>query len=259
VRLPAAFFGHGSPLNTIADNRFSAAWSAYAATLPLPRAILAISAHWYVPGTRVSAAARPPTIHDFNTNFPAALFDFTYPARGDAELTDRVVELLRPIRVERDDAGWGLDHGAYCILAHLFPQAQIPVVELSIDRTKPPEYHYDLASRLAPLRDEGVFVMSSGNVVHNLELADRAADREPYAWARRFDDVVRHLLTEHDHEALVRYHRLGPDARLSVPTPDHYLPLLYTLAVQSAGERVSTIVDGFDFRAGSMLSVSFAA
>jgi 4,5-DOPA dioxygenase extradiol len=158
MTLPAAFFGHGSSLNTLATNRYSTAWSAYAATLPVPRAVLAISAHWYVPGTRVSAAARPPTIHDFNANFPSALFDFTYPARGDAELADRVVELLDPIEVERDATSWGFDHGAYCILAHLFPQAQIPVVELSIDRTKPASFHYDLASRLAPLRDEGVFI-----------------------------------------------------------------------------------------------------
>jgi len=259
MTLPTAFFGHGSPLNTLAANRYSTAWSAYAATLPVPRAILAISAHWYVPGTRVGAAPRPPTIHDFNANFPPALFDFTYPARGDAELADRVAELLDPIEVERDATSWGLDHGAYCILAHLFPQAQIPVVELSIDRTKPASFHYDLASLLAPLRDEGVFIMSSGNVVHNLELADRTANREPYDWARRFDDVVLRLLAERDHAALVNYHRLGPDARLAVPTPDHYLPLLYTLGVQRSGEQVSTIVDGFDFRAGSMLSVSFAA
>jgi 4,5-DOPA dioxygenase extradiol len=259
VTLPTAFFGHGSPLNTLADNRYSAAWRAYAATLPVPRAILAISAHWYVPGTRVSAGPRPPTIHDFNSNFPRALFEFTYPAPGDAELAGRVSELLRPVRVERDDARWGFDHGAYCILAHLFPQAQIPVVELSIDRTKPPGFHYDLASRLAPLRDEGVFIMSSGNVVHNLELADGAAGPEPYDWARRFDDVVRRMLAERDHDSLVNYHRLGTDARLAVPTPDHYIPLLYALALQRPGERVSTIVDGFEFRAGSMLSISFAA
>lgn len=259
MRLPAAFFGHGSPLNALASNRYTAAWSAYGAALPLPRAILAISAHWYVPGTRVSTAPRPATIHDFNANFPPALFDFTYPARGDSRLAGRVVELLRPARVERDDAAWGFDHGAYCILAHLFPQAQIPVVELSIDRTRPPEYHYELGARLAPLRDEGVFIMSSGNVVHNLELADRAGDREPYDWARRFDSLVRRLLEERDHDALVHYRRLGPDARLAVPTPDHYLPLLYTLAVQAADERVATVVDGFDFRAGSMLSVSLAA
>jgi 4,5-DOPA dioxygenase extradiol len=254
--LPVAFFGHGSPLNTLALNRYSTAWRAYAVTLPAPRAILAILAHWYVPGTRVTAAPCPPTIHDFNANFPPALFGFSYPARGDAQLAGRVVELLRPIRVERDAASWGFDHGAYCILAHLFPQAQIPVVELSIDRSKPPAYHYDLAARLAPLRDEGVFIMCSGNVVHNLELADRTADREPYDWARRFDGEVRELLAARDHAALVNYHRLGPDARLAVPTPEHYLPLLYAAALERPGEEVSTIVDGFDFRAGSMLSVS---
>jgi 4,5-DOPA dioxygenase extradiol len=259
MTLPTAFFGHGSPLNTLTKNRYSTAWRAYAATLPAPRAILAISAHWYVPGTRVSAAPRPPTIHDFNTNFPPALFDFAYPAPGDADLVERVVELLQPTRVQRDATSWGFDHGAYCILAHLFPQAEIPLVELSIDRTKPAGFHYELAARLAPLRDEGVFIMSSGNVVHNLELADRTADREPYEWARRFDADVRRLLDGREHEALINYQRLGADARLSVPTPEHYLPLLYTAALQRAGERVATIVEGFDFRAGSMLSLSIAS
>ena len=257
--MPTAFFGHGSPLNTIATNRYSRAWRDYAATLPVPRAILVVSAHWYVPGTRISAAHQPRTIHDFNANFPPRLFDFRYPARGDRTLVERVVDLARPIRVERDETTWGIDHGAYSILAHAFTAAAIPVVALSIDRSKPAAYHYELATRLAPLRDEGVFIFGSGNVVHNLELAERTADAEPYDWAQRFDDSVRELLAARDHESLVNYHRLGPDARLSVPTPEHYLPLLYTIALQRGSERVSTIVDGFDFRAGSMLSISIAA
>jgi 4,5-DOPA dioxygenase extradiol len=259
LTIPAAFFGHGSPLNTIASNHYGRAWRAYARTLPAPRAILAISAHWYVPGTRITSARRPPTIHDFNANFPPALFDFTYPARGDAQLVDRVIELLRPIRVEPDATTWGIDHGVYSILAHAFPDAGIPVVELSIDRTQPPAYHYDLAARLAPLRDEGVFLMTSGNIVHNLELADRTGDAPPFDWARRFDSLVRERVAARDHESLVNYHRLGPDARRSIPTPDHFLPLLYTLAVQRPGERLVPIVDGFSFRAGSMLSLGTAA
>jgi 4,5-DOPA dioxygenase extradiol len=257
--MPAAFFGHGSPVNTIASTRYGTAWRAYASTLPVPRAVLVVSAHWYVAGSRVGAARRPPTIHDFNSGFPPELFAFTYPAPGDLELAERVIELARPIVVERDATSWGLDHGAYCILAHLFPDAAIPVVELSIDRSKPPGYHYDLAARLAPLRDEGVFIMSSGNIVHNLELGDPRPGVAPYDWAQRFDAQVHDLLAAREHGALVNYHRLGPDARLSVPTPDHYLPLLYTIAVQRADERVTPIVEGIDFRAGSMFSFSIAA
>jgi 4,5-DOPA dioxygenase extradiol len=254
--MPAAFFGHGSPLNTLADNRYSRAWRAYARSLPQPRAILVISAHWYVAGTRLTAARRPRTIHDFNANFPPPLFGFTYPATGDLALVERIAELAAPVRVERDPATWGIDHGAFSVLAHAFPDADVPVVELSIDRRKPAAFHYDLAQRLSPLRDEGVFIMGSGNVVHNLELADRGAGPEPFDWARRFDTLVRERLAVSDHAALVAYGRVSADARLAVPTPDHYLPLLYTIALQRAGERVATIVDGFDFGAGSMLSIS---
>ncbi len=256
--MPAAFFGHGSPVNTIASNRYTTAWRAYGAQLPAPRAILAISAHWYVPGSRVTAARRPRTVHDFNSRFPRALFDFTYPAPGDAALVERVIELASPVAVEPDATTWGIDHGAFSILAHVFPDADIPVVQLSVDRTQPPTYHYALGARLAPLRDEGIFVMASGNIVHNLELADRGAT-EPFAWARRFDERVRDLLAAGDHEALVHYRGLGADARLSVPAPDHYLPLLPILGMQRAAERVEAIVDGFDFGAGSMLSVGFGA
>lgn len=257
VPLPAAFFGHGSPVNTIASNRYTAAWRAYGAHLPAPRAILVISAHWYVPGSRVTAARRPRTVHDFHAAFPRALFDFEYPAPGDAALVQRVIELARPVAVESDATTWGLDHGAFSILAHLCARADIPVVQLSVDRAQPPAYHYALGARLAPLRDEGIFVMASGNVVHNLELAERGAT-EPFAWARRFDERVRALLMAGDHAALVHYRELGSDARLAVPTPDHYLPLLLILGMQRAGERVETIVEGFDFGAGSMLSVGFA-
>jgi 4,5-DOPA dioxygenase extradiol len=256
--MPAAFFGHGSPTNTIATNRYTTAWRAFGATLPLPRAILVVSAHWFVPGTKIGASRRPPTIHDFNSGFPPGLFAFTYPARGDQELVERVIDLVRPIPVQRDETTWGLDHGAYCILAHAFPDAAIPVVELSIDRAKAPGYHYDLAARLAPLRDEGVFIMTSGNVVHNLELGDPTPGAAAYEWGLRFDRQVHDLLAAREHGALVDYHRLGSDARLSVPTPEHYLPLLYTIALQRANERISPIVEGFDFRAASMFSFSIA-
>jgi 4,5-DOPA dioxygenase extradiol len=257
--MPAAFFGHGTPLNTIAANRYTQAWRAYGAALPRPRAVVVFSAHWYVVGTRITVARKPPTIHDFNARFPQELFDFTYPARGDAALVERIVELVSPVRVERDAASWGIDHGAYSVLAHLFPNADVPVVEVSLDRAQPPERHYELAARLAPLRAEGVFLMGSGNIVHNLELADRTFGSEPFVWAARFDELVRGLLAAGDHAALVSYHRLGPDARLAVPTPDHYLPLLAVIATQRANERADTIVDGFAFGSGSMLSISLAA
>ena len=256
--MPAAFFGHGSPMSTLEDNRYTRAWRDFGAGLPRPRAILVISAHWYVAGTRVTAVRRPRTIHDFNGNFPPQLFAFEYAADGDLGLVERVVDLAAPVRVERDATTWGIDHGAFSVLAHAFAAADIPVVELSVDRSKPAAYHYDLARRLNPLRDEGVFVMSSGNVVHNLELADFGAGDKPFAWAQRFDDLVRERLAAGDHEALIAYRQLGSDARLAVPTPDHYLPLLYTIALQREGERVATIVDGLGFGALSMLSVSLA-
>ncbi len=244
-------------MNTIALNRYTQAWRDYGATLSLPRAILVISAHWYVPGIRLTAHVAPATVHDFNANFPPALFAFDYPAPGDPALVERVSELLAPHPVSRDLTAWGLDHGAYSVLAHLFPQARIPVVQLSIDRTKPAAFHYALAGRLAPLRDEGIFVMASGNVVHNLELGDPRR-REPFAWALRFDEIVRARVAAGDHLALVDYHRFGADARLSVPTPEHYLPLLYLLALQRDSDRVETIIDGSDFGAGSMVSIGFA-
>jgi 4,5-DOPA dioxygenase extradiol len=257
-RQPVAFFGHGSPLNTLARNAYTHAWQEYAARLPTPRAIVVVSAHWYVPGTRILCAPQPATMHDFNARFPPALFAFHYPARTDAGLVERLVDLLAPARAVRDASTWGIDHGAYSILAHLFPAADVPVVQISIDRAKPPLYHYELAKRLGPLRDEGVFIMTSGNIVHNLELADPHS-AAPYDWAQRFDERVCTFIASGDHAALIEYQRLGSDARLSVPTPDHYLPLLYALALQRDDERVTSIADGFSFRAGSMRSLSIGA
>ena len=259
VTQPVAFFGHGSPLNTIATNAHTRAWNSFAAKLTRPRAIVVISAHWYVVGTRVTAAPSPATIHDFNARFPAGLFAFTYPVRSDEQLVERIVELLAPVSVTRDASTWGIDHGAYSVLTHLFPAADIPTVQIALDRAKPPRYHYELAARLAPLRDEGVLVLASGNVVHNLELGDARPDAAPYAWAERFDATLWRLIAAGQHDALINYSQLGPDARLSVPTPDHYLPLLYALALQRPGERVMTISDGFDFRAVSMRSLSIGA
>jgi 4,5-DOPA dioxygenase extradiol len=253
--MPAAFFGHGSPTNALARNRYTGAWRSYATKLPRPSAIVVISAHWYVSGMRITAAARPATIHDFNSRFDPKLFAFAYPAAAALEIADRIVDLLAPHRVERDTT-WGIDHGAFSVLAHLFPEADVPVVELSLDRSKPAAWHYALARKLAPLRDEGVAIFGSGNVVHNLELAEFGRGVGAFDWAARFDERFRTLVAAGDHERLIAYAREGDDAKLSVPTPDHYLPFLYVLAQQRTGETFETIVDGFEAGSIGMLALA---
>ncbi|MGP6159126.1 MAG: 4,5-DOPA dioxygenase extradiol [Vulcanimicrobiaceae bacterium] len=253
---PLAFFGHGTPLNALRRNRHTEAWERFGRSIPKPRAVLAISAHWYVPGTRVLAQARPPTIHDFNRGFPRELFEFDYPAAGDSPLAERIRALLAPLDVPLDRS-WGIDHGAWSVLAHLFPDAGVPVVELSIDRTEPPAFHYKIAQKLAPLRDEGVFVFASGNVVHNLELCDRETTAKAFDWAQRYEERVCALLAEPEHGPLIAYARDGDDARLSIPTPDHYLPMLYALALQRSDERPSILTRGVENGALSMLSFAF--
>jgi len=252
--MPAAFFGHGSPLNTLADNRYSRAWRAYARSLPQPRAILVISAHWYVAGTRLTAARRPRTIHDFNANFPPPLFGFTYPAMGDVALVERIAELAAPVRVERDPATWGIDHGAFSVLAHAFPDADVPVVELSIDRRKPAAFHYDLAQRLGPLRDEGVFIMGSGNIVHNLAALCFGAT-EPQPWNTRFDADIAAAVERGDREALISYER-HPDAALAAPDAEHFVPVIAIAALRRPGDAYRTIVNGSEL--GSISMRSFA-
>jgi 4,5-DOPA dioxygenase extradiol len=218
--------------------------------------VLCVSAHWYLPGTLVTAQERPRTIHDFG-GFPRELHDVRYPAPGDPQLAGRVRELLAPAPVGLDDR-WGLDHGTWSVLCHVFPQADIPVVQLSIDETQPAEFHYELAKRLAPLRDEGVLVVGSGNLVHNLHAyAWGRYVAEPLDWAVRFESQARGLLLAGDHAPLVGYEGLGRDARLSAPTPDHYLPLLYVMAVRREGEQVSFPVEGVDGGSVSMLTVRF--
>jgi len=248
ARMPVIFFGHGSPMNTLERNRYTEAWRVLGAAAPRPKAILAVSAHWLTRGTAVTAMARPKTIHDFG-GFPRALYEIEYPAAGDPGLATRVRELLAPTAALLDHS-WGLDHGTWSVLAHAFPAADIPVVQLSMDGTKPARFHYELGRRLAPLRDEGVLVIGSGNVVHNLMLMQRGAGAPAYAWAKRFNERVRAALASGDHEALIEFERAGEDARLSVPTPEHYLPLLYIAALQADGERMDFAVDGYE--AGSL-------
>lgn len=252
VRMPAIFFGHGSPMNTLAQNQYTESWRWLGESVPKPKAILAVSAHWYTRGTAVTAMESPPTIHDFG-GFPRALFEVQYPAPGDPNLAARVRELLAPIEV-RLDRSWGLDHGSWSVLVHAFPDATIPVVQLSIDATQDAEFHYQLGRRLAPLRDEGILVVGSGNVVHNLRLMKRGEGVPPFDWAVRFNDQVREYLGSRNHEALVEFHRLGEDARLSAPTPEHYLPLLYVCALQGEGEAMSFAVDGIEYGSIGMLT-----
>lgn len=253
-RMPAIFFGHGNPMNALLTNAYSEGWSAIGATIPRPKAILSISAHWYLPGTAVTAMAVPRTIHDFG-GFPRELFQVEYPAPGDPDFARHVQQLLAPVAVESDHA-WGLDHGTWAVLCHVFPEADVPIVQLSIDETQPAAFHYELAKRLRPLRTEGMFVMGSGNLVHNLHAyAWGRHSVEPYDWALRFEAKARDLLLAGEHEALVNYEILGKDALLAVPTPEHYLPLLYVLGASIEGERVSFPVEGMDGGSVSMMSV----
>lgn len=248
------FFGHGNPMNAITDNVYGKKWHAIGRSLPKPKAVLTISAHWYVEETAVTAMAAPRTIHDFG-GFPRELFEVTYPAPGDPALARRIVELLAPTRVSLDEQ-WGLDHGTWSVLVHVFPGADIPVVQLSIDETKPPQFHYDLAKRLAPLRDEGVLIIGSGNVVHNLHAyAWGRHEPEPFDWALRFEARVRELLLERNDAPLVDYESLGRDALLSAPTPDHYLPLVYVLALRREGDQITFPVEGVDGGSISMLTI----
>ncbi len=254
-RMPAIFFGHGNPLNALLRNQYTEAWSNIGNSLPRPKAVLCISAHWYLPGTAVTAMAKPRTIHDFG-GFPRELYEVQYPAPGSPELVRRVRDMLAPVAVELDEKSWGLDHGTWSVLCHVFPNANIPVVQLSIDETQAPEFHYELGKRLAPLRDEGVLLVGSGNLVHNLHTyAWGRHNVEPFDWAVRFEQMARELLLNGDHAPLIDYESLGRDALLSAPTPDHYLPLLYVIGSGRNGDEVSFPVEGFDGGSISMLSV----
>jgi 4,5-DOPA dioxygenase extradiol len=252
--MPAFFFGHGNPMNALGGNDFSNSWTTCGAALPKPKAVLSVSAHWYVSGTFVTAVPAPRTIHDFG-GFPTQLYQIQYPAPGDPQLAEQIAELLSPLPVKQD-RHWGLDHGTWSVLCHVFPEADIPIVQLSIDRTQEPAFHYTLARKLAPLRDEGVLVIGSGNLVHNLQAyAWGRRPVDPLDWAVRFENRVRVCLASGDHQPLIDYPSMGPDAMLAVPTPDHYLPLLYVIALQKKEESVSFPVEGFDGGSVSMLAV----
>jgi 4,5-DOPA dioxygenase extradiol len=252
--LPAIFFGHGNPMNAVTNNGYTEAWRRIGQETSRPKAILSISAHWFVPGTGVTISTAPRTIHDFG-GFPAELYQVEYPAPGDPSLARRVQTLLSPLAVALDDS-WGLDHGTWSVLRTVYPLADIPVVQLSIDETKPAAFHFEIGRKLAPLRDEGVLIVGSGNLVHNLHsYAWGRHPREPYDWAVRFERTARELMLAGDLKPLIEYDTLGKDAALSVPTPDHYLPLLYVLGAAQRGERIHFPVEGVDGGSISMLAV----
>jgi 4,5-DOPA dioxygenase extradiol len=252
--LPAIFFGHGNPMNALQQNDFTNAWAAFGTHLPRPRALLAISAHWYGPGTAVTAMTQPRTIHDFS-GFPPELYEIQYPAPGAPELARRVQSLLAPTAVQLDLA-WGLDHGTWSILQHIYPAADVPVVQLSLASGLSAASHVELALRLAPLRDEGVLLLGSGNVVHNLrEYAWGRPQIKPYEWAVEFEEIVREAAETGEIEPLLHYEKLGSAALQAVPTPEHFLPLLYILAQRRENDPVSFPVEGFEGGSISMLSV----
>lgn len=252
--MPAIFLGHGSPMNALQSNDYTRAWAAFGNDIPRPKAVLCISAHWYISGNAVTAMPAPKTIHDFG-GFPQELYEVEYPAPGDPALAERIRAMLSPTFVD-PDYQWGLDHGTWSVLRHVFPKADVPVVQLGINRTKPASFHYDLGKKLAPLREEGVLIMGSGNIVHNLRAyAWDLPLIPPFDWAVRFVNRVKDLLLTADDGPLTNYETLGNDATLSVPTPDHYLPLLYVIACRKDGEKISFPVQGMDGGSISMLAV----
>ncbi|SFA88017.1 Aromatic ring-opening dioxygenase, catalytic subunit, LigB family [Collimonas sp. OK607] len=259
TRMPAIFFGHGSPMNALEDNRYTDAWAQLGASVARlqPKAILSVSAHWYTRGTGVTAMTQPKTIHDFG-GFPQALFDVRYPAPGDPQLAAQVRDLLAPVAVAMDQS-WGLDHGTWSVLVKAFPKADVPVIQLSIDATQPAQFHFDLGRKLAVLREQGVLIIGSGDVVHNLRLMSRGQDVPVPGWAQRFNDHIRESLVSGDIQSVIDYADQGQDAQLSVPTPEHYLPLLYVAGAKQDDETISIAVDGIDIGSISMLTAVVGA
>lgn len=252
--MPVLFVGHGNPMNSVSDNYYTRAWAELGQTLPRPKAIVAVSAHWYIPSTSVTIANPPRTIHDFY-GFPDELFQVEYPAAGSPQLAEEVADLLKPDRVERDNV-WGLDHGTWSVLRHIYPRASVPVIQLSVDMRKGPEEHLRLGGKLKQLRKEGVLVFASGNVVHNIPAFNwHDPASAPPAWGVDFEAWSREQLTAGKGEILADYRSQGKNAGFSVPTPDHYLPLLYLAGLQQENDRVSFPVEGFDGGSMSMLAV----
>lgn len=242
--MPVLFVGHGSPMNGIEDTIFSRRWAEMGKEIPTPTAVLVVSAHWFTRGTKITAMDFPKTIHDFG-GFPKELFEVQYPAPGQPQLAKETVALLQSTQVELNH-DWGLDHGAWTVIRHMYPDANIPVLQLSIDYTKGPQYHYDLAKELYALRKKGVLILGSGNMVHNLSLVDweKLNDTDyGYDWAKHINEKFKHLILTGDHKPLINYTSLGKDAMLAIPTPEHYLPLLYTLGVKGSKDAITFFND----------------
>lgn len=243
-KMPVLFIGHGSPMNGIEDNAFSKTWAKLGAEIPKPKAVLVVSAHWLTNGTHITAMEAPKTIHDFG-GFPQALFDVQYPAPGNPELALETSKLITSTSVGLDH-DWGLDHGTWTVVRHMYPDADIPMLQLSIDYSKPPQYHYDLAKELAALRKKGVLIIGSGNMVHNLRMVAWDKLNEPefgYDWAKEINQVFKDKIVEGDVKSLIHYEKLGSAAKLAIPTPDHYYPLLYSLGLQDKNDSINFFND----------------
>ena len=258
-RMPVLFLGHGSPMNAIEENQFVSGFRQIAKTIETPTAILCISAHWFTNGTKVTAMEIPKTIHDFG-GFPQELFDVQYPAKGSPSLAQETKELLLPTSVELDQH-WGLDHGAWSVIKHLYPEANIPVIQLSIDYTKPAQYHYELAQKLQVLRNKGILIIGSGNIVHNLRRVDfQNFDKEDYGldWAIEARAKINQHLTSGDFQPLIDYDKQGTAFQLAIPTPEHYLPLLYSLGLKQKDEDLSLFNDKLVAGSLSMTSLKIS-
>jgi 4,5-DOPA dioxygenase extradiol len=259
AKMPVLFIGHGSPMNGIEDNPYSASWRKLAGEIPLPKAVLCISAHWLTEGTMVTAMEKPPTIHDFG-GFPKELFDVRYPAPGSPAIAEETRRAVKSIAVKPDHE-WGLDHGAWTVIRRMYPEAKVPVLQLSIDYHKPPQYHYDLGRELAGLREKGVLILGSGNMVHNLRRIAFDRINEPeygFDWALEMKAKFAKHILERNHSALIAYEGMGEAAKLAVPTPDHYYPLLYILGLQEKGETASLFNDKAVAGSLTMTSVKIA-
>jgi len=240
--MPALFMGHGSPMNGIELNEFSTGWANVAKAIPVPKAILVVSAHWFTNGTKITAMDFPPTIHDFG-GFPQALFDVQYPAPGNPALAQETAQLIKSAHVELNH-DWGLDHGAWTVIRHMYPQADIPVLQLSIDYTKGPAYHYELAKEISALRKKGVLILGSGNMVHNLRMLSwEMINGGGYDWAVEANEKFKSAILNKDHRSLIQYEQMGSEVKLAIPTPEHYLPLMYVLGLQTATEEVNLFND----------------
>lgn len=257
-KMPVLFIGHGSPMNGIENNGFSQQWQKLGTSLETPKAVLVISAHWLTNGTQVTAMDHPKTIHDFG-GFPQELFDVQYPAPGDSKLANETKSLIQSTNVGLDH-DWGLDHGAWTVVRHMYPQANIPVIQLSIDYTKPASYHYQLAKELAALRKKGVLIIGSGNMVHNLRMIDwknMDTDNYGYDWAIEMHELFKNKISDGDHQALINYEQLSKSAKLAIPTPDHYYPLMYILGLQEKNEDPIFFNDKLVAGSLNMTSVKF--